>query len=157
MDNNNPMNSLVGRSLAGAFAGSVFGVAVQTIFFWDGPPPEGVKFPWQGALMGAMLVGPVGMFLGARELPNWLRIVAIRSLAGVVGGILTGAFIFAPMMTSLVIDSDSVFRGKVLAGYQRIGLVGGAILGGALGLVAGVAVWLRSRHPSVTTSAAAGA
>ena len=152
MDDSNPMNSLVGRSLAGAFAGSVFGAAAQLIFFWDGPPPEGVKLPWQGALIGAMVVGAVGMFLSDRELPNWLRKVAIGFLAGVVVGVLTGAFIFAPIMTTLEIGNDE----KTLAVYQQIGIAVGAILGGAVGFVAGIAVWARSRHTSVTTSAATG-
>jgi hypothetical protein len=139
MDDNNPINSLVGRSLAGAFAGSVFGAAAQLIFFWDGPPREGIKLPWEGALIGATLVGAMSILVGSRELPGWLRKVAIGFLTGVVGGVLAGAFIFAPIMTTLEIGNDSVFREKVLAVYQQIGIAAGAILGGLFGLVAGIA------------------
>ncbi len=51
MDESNPLNALPGRLIGGVFAGSVFGAAVQLIFFWDGPPPEGVKLPGKARLL----------------------------------------------------------------------------------------------------------
>lgn len=138
MDDTNPINTLVGRSMGGAFAGSVFGAAVQLIFFWDGPPPEGIKLPWQGALVGALLVGLIGALVGARQLPNWLRRIAIGFLAGFVVGSLVGAFVFAPIMTWNEIGSDNVSYEKVIAVYRQIGVAAGAIVGGAVGSAVGI-------------------
>lgn|GEM_PF-2817141 len=127
------INSLVGRSLAGAFVGSVFGLLTHLIFFGDSLPSEGIRLPWQGALIGALLVGAVSIVVGGRELPNWLRIVAIV-LTGCIVGILVGAFVFAPIMS----DHGIFFGEKMRTINQGNGIALGAILGATVGLIAGI-------------------
>ena len=148
MAESNPVNTLIGRSLAGAFAGAIFGSLAHVIFFWERPPAGEIKLPWTGAMIGALLVGILSVVVGGRELPNWFRHLAVGFLAGVVIGVLAGAFAFAPLMAALELGDDTLFYGKALAVYQQIGIALGAPIGGIVGLLVGVAMWLHKREPA---------
>jgi hypothetical protein len=138
MDERTPMNSLLGRSFFGAFAGAVFGAVIETIFFWGPASGEGIRFPAMGTLIGASVVAAVAIIAGAREFPAWFARPAIGLLAGAILGILTGAFVFAPVMTMLT-GPWGDFPGKAFAGFQFIGAPCGAALGAVVGLIVGIA------------------
>jgi hypothetical protein len=134
----------VGRALAGVFAGGVFGMVAQLLFFWDGPPEDGILLPVVGPVVGGSVVGALAVAVGGMALPDWPRRVAFGLICGVVLGVCCGAFIYAPWMTSLDPDADDVFWGKVEASYQRAGVLYGGPLGALIGMAAVVA-W--SRQP----------
>jgi|SRR5580765_861802 len=149
MNESTPINSPMGRLAAGISVGSVLGFFVQIIFSWDGPPPAGIKFPWQGTSLGAVLVGTIAFIAGAWEIPKWSKRPTIGFLAGVVSGVIGGAFVFAPIMTS--IDAGTAFDEKVLAAYKQIGIAAGSVVGGAIGLVVGIVVDLKEKRSRSTT------
>jgi hypothetical protein len=145
MGESNPLNSLIGRSIGGAFAGAVFGSFAQMMFAWEEPLPGEIRLPWMGALIGALLVGSLSAAVGRRALPNWLRRLAVGLLAGVTIGVLVGALVFAPVMTVIEAGNNELLRGKIFAVFQQIGIALGAVTGGVIGLCVGAVVWLHTR------------
>ena len=140
MNRAEPWTTLFGRTVAGVFAGGIFGLITQLLLFWDGQPVHRIRLPLLGPVVGGGVFAFLAVAVGGRVLPGWLHRVAIATLGGVVLGACCGAFLYAPLMASLHPDADGVFRGKVEAAYQRVGVVFGVPLGALAGLVA-AGVW----------------
>src|SRR5438105_1418068 len=107
--------TLVGRALAGAFAGGLFGLIAQPLIFWDGPPEHGIRLPVIGPVVGAGMIATLAVAVGGRTLPDWLRRVAVGVLGGVVVGAFWGSFVYAPLMASL---DNSALRSKAQAAHE---------------------------------------
>jgi hypothetical protein len=126
-----------GRCCLGLLMGTGFGFLVELMFFWERPPEGTVAIPWRGPMMGALITAAIVVFFGERTLPGWLAVPVGWCLGGTIVGILGGALLFAPLMTSLT-DPHGPFNGKTMGTFQFIGVICGAILGCVLGLTVGI-------------------
>jgi hypothetical protein len=133
------------RALAGAFAGVILG-SLTEVLFWDGPPSTGVRFPLTGALIGGAVTALFGVLLGSLKLRGGIRIVLLAALAGVVVGLLAGAFVYPPLMMALYGASNPLI-GKLGASYRITGILVGIPVGAVWGLALGALLVLFQRGP----------
>lgn len=80
---------------------------------------------------------------------NWRGHLLSGALWGVVVGILVGAFVYAPWMTSIDPMGEGPFRSKIEAWHRWNGIIYGMPIGAACGSLLVSALWLlRRRSPA---------